>query len=229
VAAASGQLDRARLDLQHSIIRAPVDGTVIARNIDVGQAVASSLTAPTLFTIAQDLRHMQVHAAVDEADIGQVRSGQSAAFTVDAFRGDTFQAVVKEVRNSPQTAQNVVTYDVVLDVANPDEKLRPGMTANVLILIVQKTQVTAVSNEALRFRPDGAKVAAASGKNAGGLLPGTVYVPQGAKAVLVPVHTGITDGNLTEVDGIEPGRAVIIDRVGGAKKKASTGGPGRGL
>jgi len=229
VASARGQLDRARLDLAHSIIRAPVDGTVISRNIDVGQAVASSLTAPTLFTIARDLRHMQVHAAVDEADIGQVRAGQSATFTVDAFRGDTFKATVKEVRNSPQTAQNVVTYDVVIDVENPDEKLRPGMTANVLILIVQKLQVVAVSNEALRFRPAETRAPAAPGKTAEGLLAGTVYVPEGAKAVQVRIHTGITDGNLTEVEGVEPGRPVIIDLVGGKKKKASTGGTGRGL
>jgi len=228
VASARGQLDRARLDLAHSIIRSPVAGTVISRNIDVGQAVASSLTAPTLFTIAQDLHKMQVHAAVDEADIGQVRPGQSATFTVDAFRGETFKAVVNEVRNSPQTAQNVVTYDVVIDVDNPEEKLRPGMTANVLILIVQKLQVVAVSNEALRFRPAGAKAGASEAKTADGLLEGAVYVPDKAKAVRVPIRSGITDGNLTEVEGLDPGRQVIID-VLRDKTKAKAGGAGHGI
>ena len=189
---ARAQLDRAKLDLEHSIIRSPVDGTVISRNVDVGQAVAATLTAPTLFTIAQDLHHMQVHAAVDEADIGVVRAGQGATFTVDAFRDQSFPAVVNEVRNAPQTAQNVVTYDVVLDVDNPEEKLRPGMTANVLILIVQRTQVTAVPNEALRFRPvpgpaggGGLKAATA------GAQPGSaVYVPQGSGTRAVAIKIG---------------------------------------
>jgi HlyD family secretion protein len=229
VATAQGQLQRAKLDLAHSIIRSPVDGTVISRNIDVGQAVASSLTAPTLFTIAQDLRKMQVHAAVDEADIGQVRAGQAATFTVDAFRGETFKAVVNEVRNSPQTAQNVVTYDVVIDVDNPDEKLRPGMTANVLILIVQKNQVVAVSNEALRFRPAGGKGTADTARTADGMLGGAVYVPDGARAVRVPVRTGITDGNMTEVEGLEPGRLVIIDAPAAKGKAGKAGGSIRGI
>jgi HlyD family secretion protein len=241
---ARAQLARANLDLQHSIIRSPVDGTVISRNIDVGQAVASTLTAPTLFTIAQDLKHMQVHAAVDEADIGDVLAGQSATFTVDAFRDETFSAVVHEVRNAPQTAQNVVTYDVVLDVDNPEEKLRPGMTANVLILIVHKTQVVAVPNEALRFRPAGgsavakaapsggvtaapaagAKAAATAARSAAG-----VYVVQGGVAVRVPITAGVTDGSMTEVSGIEPGSEVIVDVSAGKNKAPAAGGSGRGL
>jgi HlyD family secretion protein len=241
---ARAQLARANLDLQHSIIRSPVDGTVISRNVDVGQAVASTLTAPTLFTIAQDLKHMQVHAAVDEADIGEVRAGQSATFTVDAFRAQTFAAVVHEVRNAPQTAQNVVTYDVVLDVDNPEEKLRPGMTANVLILIVHKTQVVAVPNEALRFRP-AAGPAAAKATPAGGVAaaPATgakaaaaaarptagVYVVQGGVAVRVPITAGVTDGSMTEVSGIEPGREVIVDVSAGKGKAPAAGGSGRGL
>jgi len=222
-------LDKANLDLEHSIIRAPVDGTVISRNIDLGQAVAATLTAPTLFTIAQDLHHMQVHAAVDEADIGQVRAGQAATFTVDAFRDQTFAAVVNEVRNAPQTAQNVVTYDVVLDVENPDLELRPGMTANVLILIVQKTQVAAVPNEALRFRPPAAPGAPASASRASGDAPlgAAVYVPDGKRAVRTAVKIGVTDGNMTEVDDLELGREVIVDVVRD-KSKPSTGGPGSG-
>jgi HlyD family secretion protein len=230
IAQAYAQLDKAKLDLQHSIIRAPVDGTVISRNIDVGQAVAATLTAPTLFTIARDLHHMQVHAAVDEADIGGVRTGQNATFTVDAFRDQTFGAVVREVRNAPQTLSNVVTYDVVLDVENPDLKLRPGMTANVLILIVQKSQVTAVPNEALRFRPATGPATAGSMKV---VAPGVqqraaVYVVNGGRAVRVAIKIGVTDGNMTEVDGLEPGREVIVDVVRGKSKAPAAGGAGRG-
>lgn len=233
---ARAQLARANLDLQHSIIRSPVDGTVISRNVDVGQAVASTLTAPTLFTIAQDLKHMQVHAAVDEADIGDVLAGQSATFTVDAFRDETFSAVVHEVRNAPQTAQNVVTYDVVLDVDNPEEKLRPGMTANVLILIVHKTQVVAVPNEALRFRPAGGSAVAKAAPAAGATAAATaarsaaaVYVVQGGVAVRVPITAGVTDGSMTEVSGIEPGSEVIVDVSAGKNKAPAAGGSGRGL
>ncbi len=225
IALARAQLDRAKLDLDHSIIRSPVDGTVIARNIDVGQAVAATLTAPTLFTIAQDLHHMQVHAAVDEADIGEVHAAQNATFTVDAFRDQVFPAVVNEVRNAPQTLSNVVTYDVVLDVTNPDLKLRPGMTANVLILIAQKTQVVAVPNEALRFRPvagpsvSSMKVASMEAR------PGAaVYVPQGRVASRVPIKLGISDGNMTEVEGLEAGREVIIDVVRDKSKAPAAGG-----
>jgi HlyD family secretion protein len=229
IALAHTQLDRAKLDLEHSIIRSPVDGTVIARNIDVGQAVAATLTAPTLFTIAQDLHHMQVHAAVDEADIGEVHAAQDATFTVDAFRDDTFGASVHEVRNAPQTLSNVVTYDVVLDVENPDLKLRPGMTANVLILIVQRTQVAAVPNEALRFRPVVTSARASSVKAIQSPHPSAaIYVLQKGVSVRVPIKVGITDGNLTEVEGLEPGREVIIDVVRDKSKASSPGGSGHG-
>ena len=229
IALARAQLDRAKLDLAHSTIRSPVDGTVIARNIDVGQAVAATLTAPTLFTIARDLHHMQVHAAVDEADIGGVHAGQSATFTVDAFRDETFAAVVHEVRNAPQTLSNVVTYDVVLDVDNPELKLRPGMTANVLILIVQRTQVAAVPNEALRFRPTTGSGTASSIKVATTVRPGAaIYVAQGAVSMRVPIKVGITDGNVTEVEGLEPGREVIIDVLRDKGKAPAPGGAGRG-
>lgn len=231
VAQARAQLARAKLDLQHSIIRSPVDGTVISRNIDVGQAVAATLTAPTLFTIAQDLHHMQVHAAVDEADIGEVRAGQEATFTVDAFRDQTFHAAVEAVRNAPQTAQNVVTYDVVLGVDNPEGKLRPGMTANVLILIVQKQKVTAVPNEALRFRPAAAPATVGSAKAAPAeaRLGAAVYVVQAGRALRVPVKAGVTDGNMTEVSGLERGREVIVDVPRDKSKAAAGRGGTRGL
>ncbi len=231
IAQAYAQLDKAKLDLEHSIIRSPVDGTVISRNIDIGQAVAATLTAPTLFTIARDLHHMQVHAAVDEADIGGVHTGQSATFTVDAFRDQTFGGVVHEVRNAPQTLSNVVTYDVVLDVENPDLKLRPGMTANVLILIVQKSQVAAVPNEALRFRPATGPATAGSMKVVapGAQQGAAVYVVDGGRAVRLAIKVGVTDGNMTEVEGMEPGREVIVDVARDKSKAPAAGGAGHGI
>jgi HlyD family secretion protein len=231
IAQARAQLDLAKLNLEHSVIRSPVDGTVISRNVDVGQAVAAALTAPTLFTIAQDLRHMQVHAAVDEADVGEVHPGQGATFTVDAFRNQTFSAVVLQVRNAAVTTQNVVTYDTVLDVDNLEGKLRPGMTANVLILIVHKSSVLVVPNEALRFRPAALPSAAGSVKvsTADARLGAAVYVPQGHGALRVPIKIGVTDGNMTEVEGLQPGREVIIDVARDKGKAPSAGGTGRGI
>lgn len=231
IAQARAQLDLAKLNLQHSVIRSPVDGTVISRNVDVGQAVAAALTAPTLFTIAQDLRHMQVHAAVDEADVGEVHAGQGATFTVDAFRDQIFNAVVLQVRNAAVTTQNVVTYDTVLNVENPEGKLRPGMTANVLILIVHRSNVVAVPNEALRFRPSTAPSAATNVKvsTVEARLGAAVYVPQGRGASRVSIRIGVTDGNMTEVEGLEPGREVIIDVARDKGKSPSAGGTRRGI
>ena len=225
---ARAQLAKTKLDLQHSIIRAPVDGTVISRNIDIGQAVTATLTAPTLFTIARDMRRMQVHAAVDEADIGGVHAGETATFSVDAFRDRTFDALVHEVRNAPQTLSNVVTYDVVLDVDNPSLELRPGMTANVLILIVHKSQVTAVPNEALRFRPTAPPATGAAKAPAAARAGAAIYVPRGDVAVRVPIQVGVTDGVLTEVTGVEPGSAVIVDVLRDKGAAAAAGGPARG-
>ena len=148
-------LDQAQVDLDHTAIRAPVDGVVVSRNVDVGQTVAASLQAPTLFTIAQDLTRMQVDTNVDEADIGRIRSGQRATFTVDSFRGETFSGKVIQIRQAPQVIQNVTTYDVVLSAQNQELKLRPGMTANVRLVVDQKSSVLKVPNAALRFRPAG--------------------------------------------------------------------------
>jgi HlyD family secretion protein len=148
-------LDQARLDLAHSEIRAPVNGVVISRAIDVGQTVAASLQAPTLFTIAEDLTRMQVEAAVDEADVGRLRESMAATFTVDAFPGQTFRGEIVQIRKAPQVVQNVVTYTTVIAVSNPDGKLMPGMTANVRIQVDRKNDVLRVPNAALRFRPPG--------------------------------------------------------------------------
>ncbi len=158
---AEAELEMAQVNLKHTRITAPVNGIVISRNVDVGQTVAASLQAPTLFTIAQDLTDMQVETNVSEADIGRVQIGQPATFTVDAFPQLTFHGKVTEIRNAPQTIQNVVTYNVIVQVKNPDLKLRPGMTANVSILVAHSENVLKIPNAALRFRPDFARKEAA--------------------------------------------------------------------
>ena len=140
---------QAQVDLDHTYIRAPVDGVVVGRTVDVGQTVAASLQAPTLFTIAQDLRNMQVDTNVDEADVGRVKVGQATSFTVDSFPGRTFTGEVVQIRKAPLVVQNVVTYDVVVSAKNPDQRLLPGMTANVRIVIDQKEGVLQVPNAAL--------------------------------------------------------------------------------
>lgn len=149
-------LHAAELDLQHTTIRAPVHGIVIARNVDVGQTVAASLQAPTLFLIAQDLTQMQVDTNISEADIGRVQVGQTATFTVDAYPYTPFTGTVAQVRHAPMTVQNVVTYNAVVRVANPEITLKPGMTANVAFLIAERPDVVKVPNAALRFQPEGA-------------------------------------------------------------------------
>jgi HlyD family secretion protein len=146
-------LDNAKVNLERCTIYSPVDGTVISRNVDVGQTVAASLSAPTLFVIANDLTQMQIDANVSEADIGNVEEGQNVAFTVDAFPDRKFSGRVMQIRNSPTTVQNVVTYDTVIGVSNPDLKLRPGMTANASIITAQRSGVLKIPNAALRFRP----------------------------------------------------------------------------
>jgi HlyD family secretion protein len=149
-------LKQAQVDLERTIIRAPVDGTVILRNIDAGQTVAASLQAPVLFTIAQDLRDMQVEAAIDEADVGRLRVGMPASFAVDAFPRRSFSGEIKQIRKSPQNVQNVVSYTVVISAANPDLALLPGMTANVRIAVENREAALKVPNAALRWRPAGA-------------------------------------------------------------------------
>jgi HlyD family secretion protein len=206
-------LRQAQVNLDHTIIRAPVDGVVVSRNVDVGQTVAASLQAPTLFQIAQDLTKMQVDTNVDEADVGRVRVGQGVTFTVDSFPGQTFSGEVMQVRKAPQVVQNVVTYDVVVSAPNPELKLLPGMTANVRVITDRKGNVLKVPNAALRFRPPGAE-ATASGGTSGQLTPqgagsradavrgiaGQVWVlDPGGTLRAVRLSLGITDGGVTEV------------------------------
>lgn len=151
-----------RVDLQNTVIRSPVDGVVIARSVDVGQTVAASLNAPTLFTIAQDLRKMQVETNIDEADIGQIETGQPAKFNVDSFPGREFEGIVTQIRKASQTVQNVVTYTVVITAENPELRLLPGMTANVQVLVSERADVLKIPNAALRFRPPAAEAETAA-------------------------------------------------------------------
>src|ERR1051326_7458337 len=148
-----GALDKAKADLDHCTITSPIDGVVISRNVDVGQTVAASLQAPIIFQIANDLTKMQIDSNVAEADVGAVQVDQDVDFTVDAFPNRTFHGKVIQVRNAPITVQNVVTYDTVIGVDNKDLKLKPGMTANVSIIIAHKDNVLQLKNAALRFRP----------------------------------------------------------------------------
>ncbi len=148
-----GTLKKAEVDLARCTISAPIDGVVISRNVNVGQTVAASLSAPTLFIIGNDLSKMQIAANVAEADVGQVEVGQEAEFNVDAFTGKTFHGKVTQIRNAPKTEQNVVTYDTIIEVSNPDLKLKPGMTANVSIIVAQRDKALKIANAALRFHP----------------------------------------------------------------------------
>jgi HlyD family secretion protein len=149
----AGAVSVARTNLEYTVIRSPIDGTVVARNVDVGQTVAASLQAPTLFTIAQDLTKMQVYAKIDESNVGNVKVGRRVAFKVDAFPKDAFQGVVSQVRMNPAIVQNVVTYDAIVDFDNPELKLFPGMTAYVTVPVASAKDVLKIANGALRFAP----------------------------------------------------------------------------
>src|SRR5437016_3332932 len=179
-----GALDKAKADLEHCTITSPIDGVVISRNVDVGQTVAASLQAPVIFQIANDLTKMQIDSNVAEADVGVVQVGQDVDFTVDAFPTQTFRGKVVQVRNAPITVQNVVTYDTVIGVSNPDLKLKPGMTANVSIIIARKDNVLQIKNAALRYRPADATPAATKPPTSGAPgspRPGGVRVRRGSE------------------------------------------------
>jgi HlyD family secretion protein len=163
VTQSQASLKQNQVNIQHTVIESPIDGLVISRNVDVGQTVAASMSAPTLFVLAADLTKMQVLASLDESDVGRIRPGQAVRFRVDAFPTDEFLGSVTQVRLQPTTVQNVVTYQTVIDVPNPDLKLKPGMTANVNIEIARRTNVLRVPNTALRFRPT-AEIFAALGQ-----------------------------------------------------------------
>ncbi len=168
VSQAKANLTQAKTNLGYATIVSPVDGVVLSRAVDVGQTVAASLQAPTLFTIAEDLSHMQIDTAVAEGDVGRLTSDLKATFTVDAFPGKTFEGVVRQVRNDPSTTSGVVTYDAVIDVENPDLILRPGMTANVTFVLAQVENAIKIPNSALRFKPSREEMVALREKMGGG-------------------------------------------------------------
>jgi HlyD family secretion protein len=207
-------LNQSRIDLAHTRITAPVDGTVVARRMDVGQTVAASFQAPTIFEIAQDLTKMQVDTNVAESDVGRLTVGQQASFTVDAYPGLVFKGQVTQIRKAPINLQNVITYDAVIEVANPELKLFPGMTANVTILTQRSENVLRLPNAALRFRPPESLIEGSSSvsKPSAGNW-GVVYISAAnSKVRPIPVKLGITDGNVTEMQegGLQEGQQVIV-------------------
>jgi HlyD family secretion protein len=211
---AKAAVDLAQVNVSHTVITAPIDGVVVARNVDVGQTVAASLQAPVLFLIANDLTRMQVLANIDEADVGQLAKGSEVNFTVDAYPADTFHGTVSQVRLAPQTVQNVVTYTAVIDVGNPDMKLKPGMTANVTVVTAQRENVLAVANAALRFQPQGAAPARGGKK---------LWKADGERLTPVAVQLGMTDGVNTEVvSGLKEGDRVAIPAAPAKNEKAGT-------
>lgn len=240
VKSSQANIDRLKTNLEYATITSPIDGAVISRNVDVGQTVAASLQAPTLFTIAQDLTKMQVDASIDEADIGKIKDGEEVAFTVDAYPDLSFKGTVSQVRLSPQTVQNVVSYDVIIQVPNPNLLLMPGMTANVSVLVDQRLDVLKVPSGALRFHPATTRKktsSAARGENPmAGTLPSSdtssaksksggfrrsgqtllwILSPQG-KPEPIPVQVGISDGSFTQVisDSLKEGQEIITAEKG---------------
>jgi HlyD family secretion protein len=213
---AKASLNQAQVNLSHTIIRAPIDGVVIARNVDVGQTVASSLQAPTLFIIARDLSEMQVNASVDESDIGEIAPKQNVRFRVDAYPNETFTGKVAQVRLQPVVQQNVVSYVTVIDVPNRELKLKPGMTAAVTIETARADNALKVPNAALRFTPRGASNDARTARQADLAKPGkdnaaAVWVLVQDRPTRVPVQPGISDGRDTAIlaSDLTPGTEVL--------------------
>jgi HlyD family secretion protein len=240
LAQAQAQLHQAETNLSYTDIVSPIDGIVISRAVDVGQTVAASLQAPVLFTIAEDLRKMQVNTNVSEGDVGRLEQGMSAFFTVDAYPGARFRGTISQIRNAATTVSNVVTYDAVIDVDNSDLRLRPGMTANATVIYADKRDVVAVPNAALRFRPppeanvhkpaasasaeardghrwrDGAGTGGdrAEGGGWGGRGEGrdskSVWKLVGSEPVQVPIKAGLSDGAYTELTGEELAEGDVV-------------------
>jgi len=242
LAQAKASLHQAEVNLAYTTIVSPIDGTVVSRNVDVGQTVAASFQAPVLFVLAEDLRKMQVDTSVAEADVGRLKPGMPASFAVDAYPGKRFQGTIRQIRNAPQTVQNIVTYDAVIDVANPELELKPGMTANVTFVYAEKDQVLRVPSSALRFRPApdlmtragaSATPAASTGRPRGGRREvsnqRTVWVLRNNQPASVTITTGVSDGTVAElVQGeLKEGDQLVTDVSGAAVGSSSTPGPGR--
>jgi len=240
-----GALDKARADLEHCTITSPIDGEVISRSVDVGQTVAASLQAPVIFAIANDLTKMQIDSNVAEADVGVVEKDQTVDFTVDAYPTRTFHGQIVQVRNAPITVQNVVTYDTVIGVSNPELKLKPGMTANVSIVIAHRDDALKVGNAALRYRPAEGTAPEAKASPGASRSPGsgprprdaaarerrverTVYVlpPGASKPNAVQIKTGISDNISTEVtEGLHEGDRVVTGAIGGTTPNQTSTNP----
>jgi len=242
------QRERARVNLTYSVIASPIDGVVISRNVDVGQTVAASLQAPTLFTIAQDLSEMQIETYIDEADIGGLREGMDASFTVDSYPEEEFHGFIKQIRYAAKQEQNVVTYPVILAVKNPELKLRPGMTANVTVVTARRDDVLRIPATALRFRPPenssdkSGKSAQNSSSNRGAknaareknLAPGgeadrhneaTVYMKgKNGQPERRRVTVGLNDGSFVEIlsGDLKEGDSVIIGLAGASAAGVKT-------
>ncbi len=224
LAAAKAQVHRDETNLRYSVIVSPVSGVVVSRNVDVGQTVAASFQTPTLFTIAQDLKKMQIDTTVAEADVGKVRVGQTVHFWVDAFAGREFVGTVRQIRLNSQVLQNVVTYNVVIDVDNPEEILLPGMTAFVNIIVDERKGVLKLPLAALRYQPaEGGEPANPGEKK--------VYRLKDGSPAAMPVRIGIADGKFAElVEGdLEEGDALITEDQRQPASRPDGGGGGRGL
>jgi HlyD family secretion protein len=223
------QLARDRANLNYTVIRSPVSGVVVARQVDVGQTVAASFQTPELFKIAQDLSKMQIHSNFAEADVGSIKVGMAANFSVDAFPNRKFKANVHEVRLNPTVQQNVVTYDVVLDVANPEQILLPGMTAYVSIVLNEKSNVLRVTNTALRYRPpqEEAKKTVKTDRKKGEGANRKLYVLRAGQPVAIPVQLGITDNRYTEIVSgeIKAGDQVVVGNATPQAENGTSGGP----
>ena len=232
-----GTLARANVDLSRCTIYSPIDGIVISRSVDVGQTVAASMSAPVIFTIANDLAKMQIDANVAEADVGNVDVGQNVDFTVDAFPNRTFRGQINQVRNAAVTVQNVVSYDTVISVSNDDLKLKPGMTANASIVVARRENVLKLGNAAFRFRlpetgdsapkPSVEKTSFTgkkpSGRKSESRVERTVYLLRDGKPAPTQIKVGISDGVFTEViEGLNEGDQVIIGSTGASQPSAQT-------
>ena len=210
VAQSREMVQKAQTNLSYAIITSPIDGVVISKSVEEGQTVAASYATPELFTIAKDLKDMQVVANVDEADIGDVKEGERVSFTVDAYPNDTFEGVVKQVRQEATTTNNVVTYEVVISAPNSELKLKPGLTANVTIYTAERQNVLCVSTKALRFTPTqdlikGCKIVDCKGKN-------KVWTREGNTFKAHAVQIGMSDGIHTEIlSGVSKGLEIITD------------------
>ena len=241
-------LAQARVDLERTAIRSPVDGIVIKRSVDKGQTVAASLQAPELFIIAENLTDLRVDTSIDESEVGKIQLGQKATFTVDAFPGRTFEGQVKQVRKSAQVVSNVVTYLVAISTQNSDLKLLPGMTANVRVVTSVLDDVLKVPNSALRFRPpqksdeksdkktertkSGQKEGSANGSGRSKREPGVakLYRVENNELTEITVKTGASDGKMTEItgEGVAEGVEVVTGVKGGDSGRGRSSSSGMG-